>query len=455
MAKIKKLFVCSECGYQSAKWMGKCPECEKWNTFAEEVISEAPAEKYKKEAAISYDKSAFVPLKDINSGEEIRYKTNISELDRVLGGGMVPGEVVLLSGDPGIGKSTLLLQMCKSLNKDLKILYATGEESSRQIKLRAIRLGVDKDNLYIYAGTNLMSIVAIIESQRPDLVIIDSIQTMTISELSSSAGSVTQIRECTQQLILSAKTLEIPIFLVGHVNKDGAIAGPKILEHMVDAVIYFEGERNLSYRIIRAVKNRYGSTNEIGVFEMLGDGLKAVENPSEMLLSGRPENVSGTCVTCVMEGSRPILAEIQALISKSTYPSPKRSANGIDYNRFYMLTAVLEKRCGFFVGNLDIYTNVVGGLKLDETAADLAVLASLISNLLDKPLRHDVAVIGEVGLAGETRSVNRINQRVNEAVRLGFKRIIVPKIDAAKLKNAGENIEIIGISNVNELRRIF
>lgn len=454
MAKIRKIYVCSECGYESAKWLGKCPDCGSWNTFSEEVRAE---EGKKAPAAAQHLPAAEVQVLDaIDSGEEIRYITGIDELDRVLGGGLVPGSVVLLSGDPGIGKSTLLLQMCSPLSRMMRILYVTGEESARQIKLRALRLGVQSDSMMICASTDVHRVLTAIEENKPQFVVIDSIQTMALSELSSSPGSVSQIRECTQFLTRAAKEYEIPMFLVGHVNKDGAIAGPKILEHMVDAVLYFEGERNLAYRILRAIKNRYGSTNEIGVFEMCESGLVQVENPSMMLLSGRPEHVSGTCVTSVIEGSRPILAEIQALVCKSGYAAPRRTANGVDFNRVAMLMAVLEKRCGYYMSTLDAYLNVVGGLRLDEPSCDLAVVLALISNLLDKPLDTDFVAFGEVGLAGEIRAVARAAVRVEEAYRLGFRRIMLPAFNEAEIHiEQYPGLELLPVRNVNQIRGLL
>lgn len=455
MAKIKKVFCCTQCGYETSKWLGKCPDCGSWNTLQEEIRSDNPVKSFGL-SANSGITVAVSKLNEIQSGDEIRCLSGINELDRVLGGGIVPGAVVLISGDPGIGKSTLLLQMCDPLSRMMEVLYVTGEESARQIKLRALRLNVSTEGLLICPSTDLEQVMAAIEQSQPKLVIVDSIQTMSIAELSSSAGSVTQIRECTQRLLRLAKSMEISLFLVGHVNKDGAIAGPKVLEHMVDAVLYFEGERHLPYRILRAVKNRYGSTNEIGVFEMQDNGLTEVENPSMMLLSGRPEHTSGTCVTCVIEGSRPILAEIQALVSKSSYPVPKRSATGFDFNRIAMLIAVLEKRCGYFLGNLDAYINVVGGLRLIEPAADLAVVMAILSNLLDKPIPSDVTVFGEVGLAGEVRTVSRAQARVGEACRLGFKKIVLPYTNARTLNTNGlADVEIIAIKSVNDLKRIL
>ena len=457
MAKVKKLYLCGECGYESAKWLGKCPGCGAWNTFTEEIRSDEPIKKSAAAALAARSMPAPVEtLSAIDSGEEIRCVTGIHELDRVLGGGLVPGSVVLLSGDPGIGKSTLLLQMCSPLSRLLRVLYVTGEESARQIKMRAMRLGVESDTLLISAATDLHRILAAIEEQKPQFVIIDSIQTMSLSELNSSPGSVTQIRECTQALTHIAKENEITIVLVGHVNKDGAIAGPKLLEHMVDTVLYFEGERNLSYRILRAIKNRYGSTNEIGVFDMRESGLTEVENPSMMLLSGRPENVSGTCVTSVIEGSRPILAEIQALVSKTSANVPRRTANGVDFNRAAMLMAVLEKRCGYYLGNLDAYLNVVGGLRLDEPSCDLAIVLALMSNLLDKPVDADLAAFGEVGLTGEIRAVGKANVRVAEAYRLGFRRVMLPAANAAEIRQeAFEGLELIPVRSVRALREWF
>jgi len=455
--KIKKLYVCSECGFETAKWLGKCPDCGSWNSLNEEIRSELP-KKASVSGLTSTNASAaeVSKLNDVESGEDIRYLTGIDELDRVLGGGLVPGSVVLISGDPGIGKSTLLLQMCQPLSKMLKILYVTGEESVRQIKLRAMRLGVDNDTMLICASTDLDQVIATIDKCSPELVIIDSIQTISSSELSSSSGSVSQIRECTQRLTKAAKEREIPLFLVGHVNKEGSIAGPKVLEHMVDTVLYFEGERNLAYRILRAIKNRFGSTNEIGVFEMQDNGLAQVENPSVMLLSGRPEHCSGTCVTAVIEGTRPILAEIQALVSKTSYSMPKRSANGFDFNRSSMLLAVLEKRCGYFFGILDVYLNVVSGLRLEDPTADLAVVMALISNLLDKPIEPDIAAFGEIGLAGEIRTVNRAQQRVGEAYRLGFRKIILPTQNAESINTANyPGLKLIPVRNVRDIKGIF
>ncbi len=446
MAKTKISYVCTQCGAIQPKWMGKCPDCGSWNTLVEQV--EAPASRFSS-PTVPNSGCTVQKLEQINSNEEQRYLTKMKELNRVLGGGIVPGSVILLSGDPGIGKSTLLLQICQTMSNDAQILYVSGEESLRQIKLRAARLGVTTGNLNLSSTTNIEAVVETIQTIKPDIVMIDSIQTMNLSALNSSSGSVTQVRECTQMLINLAKTMEIPVFIVGHVNKDGAIAGPKVMEHMVDAVLYFEGERNLSYRILRAIKNRYGSTNEIGVFEMGESGLDEVSNPSKAMLEGRPENVSGTCVACVIEGSRPILAEVQALVSKSGYAVPKRMATGFDYNRLSLLIAVLEKRCGYFFGTLDAYLNVVGGMRLDEPAADLPIALSLVSNLTDKVIPDDLVAFGEIGLAGELRAVNRILVRVKEAQRLGFKRCLLPKQCVAAI-NSEVDIQLIGVTTLSQ-----
>lgn len=450
--KTKSIFVCSECGAQSPRWMGKCPSCGEWNTLIEELST--PPSTTAKGALLGGIPSSFaapVAMDDVLDADEIRYPTGIKELNRVLGGGIVRGSLVLLGGDPGIGKSTLLLQMCNYLGLGLKILYVSGEESQRQIKLRAQRLNVTGPNLFLLAQTDIESIINTIAIHKPDIVMIDSIQTMTHSAISSAAGSVSQVRECTQCLMRCAKSEEIAVFIVGHVNKDGAIAGPKVLEHIVDAVLYFEGERNMPYRILRAVKNRYGSTNEIGVFEMTDSGLSEVDNPSMMLLSGRPIGVSGTCVACVMEGSRPILAEVQALVTKTGFGTPRRVSTGFDYNRMSLILAVLEKRAGFAFSSLDTYVNIVGGLRLDEPAADLSVALALVSGLIDSPIGEDLFVFGELGLAGELRAVSNAESRVNEAARLGFGRCIMPKASLSKLNNPQKHgIEILGVSNLSQ-----
>ncbi|MDY4191445.1 MAG: DNA repair protein RadA [Oscillospiraceae bacterium] len=458
MAKAKTIFVCSSCGYESPKWYGKCPECGEWNSFAEEVRQTAAPIKTAlplvgSAAPAGYDPQSISRLEEVDSQSDIRYRTGVEELDRVLGGGVVKGSLVLIGGDPGIGKSTLLLQICEFLGKNLKILYISGEESRAQVKLRAGRLGVTTENLLLGAYTDIENVVHAILQTAPDIVMVDSIQTMNLSSLSSSSGSVSQVRECTQILARVAKSQETAIFVVGHVNKDGAIAGPKVLEHIVDAVLYFEGERNLSYRILRAVKNRYGSTNEIGVFEMGDSGLRQVENPSLMLLSGRPVNVSGTCVACVMEGSRPILAEVQALVSKTGFGTPRRMSTGFDYNRFALLIAVLEKRAGYFFGNLDSYVNVVGGLRLDEPAADLPVALALVSSLLDKPIEEGVLAFGEIGLAGEIRAVFGAEIRVMEAQRLGFHKCLLPQAVLKNLDRSKITMELVGVRSISDVFR--
>ncbi len=447
MAKTKSVYICNQCGYESAKWYGCCPGCGEWNCMEEDIRTPT-----QQKAAATPVKSVFAQtINEISSEDEIRFSTGLTELDRVLGGGIVKGSLVLLSGDPGIGKSTILLQICEYLGNNLRVLYISGEESARQIKLRAKRLGVSTDNLFIMCQTDVQSIVEYIKSDKPDLIIIDSIQTMSVSEISSSPGSVTQVRESTNMFMHCAKELGIPTIIVGHVNKDGNIAGPKVLEHIVDCVLYFEGERHLSYRILRAVKNRFGSTNEIGVFEMMDKGLVEVPNPSLMLISGKPKNTAGTCIACVMEGSRPILAEVQALIVASNYGNARRMATGFDYNRMSMLLAVLEKRAGFFMNNCDSYINVVGGLRLDEPATDLSVALAMISSFKDTPIRDDTLVIGEIGLGGELRSVSNCEQRIKEAERLGFNRCIIPKHNLKTLSDGFKgNIEIVGARNVNE-----
>lgn len=445
MAKVKSVYVCSNCGFESPKWYGKCPSCNEWNTLNEEIQSTSI------KAASVNSVEQVVALNDIVGDVEERVSTGIDEFDRVLGGGIVKGSLVLLSGDPGIGKSTILLQVCQSLGKNGKILYVSGEESASQIKLRANRLGVTTKNLFILPQTDVSVIIDAIKQEKPEIVIIDSIQTMVYSEVASSAGSVTQVRECTNIFMHTAKGLGIPIIVVGHVNKDGAIAGPKVLEHIVDTVLYFEGERNYSYRILRGVKNRFGSTNEIGVFEMTGEGLKEVLNPSLMMISGRPKNTSGTCVACIMEGSRPILAEVQGLVCATGFGTPRRMSTGFDYNRMNMLLAVLEKRAGYFFNNMDTYINVIGGLRLDEPAADLTVALALVSSLKDKPVNDKVIAFGEVGLGGEIRAVNNCEQRISEASRLGFEKCIIPfhnyKGLSKELKIA---VDIIPVRNIRE-----
>ncbi len=446
--KSKIIYQCTACGYESPKWAGKCPECGAWNSM-EEIVKETVNSPKSIAVRMAGGLSKAVPINEISTQDEHRYHTGLSELDRVLGGGIVKGSLVLISGDPGIGKSTMLLQICEYLGQSLRILYVSGEESARQIKLRAARLGVQSANLMVLTETDVQYIIEEIRAEKPDLVMIDSIQTMNHTDLNSSPGSITQVRECTNALTRCAKTMDIPIMIVGHVNKDGAIAGPKVLEHIVDAVLYFEGDRQMTYRILRAVKNRYGSTNEIGVFDMGETGLQQVENPSQAMLSGRPKDASGTCVTAVMEGSRPILAEIQGLATTSGYGTPRRMSTGFDYNRMALILAVLEKRAGYYFSNLDAYVNVVGGLRLDEPAVDLAVAMALISSLKDMPIREDTAVFGEIGLAGELRSINRADLRISEAVRLGFTRCILPYHNLKSLSNAN-GLEVIGAKNIRD-----
>ena len=449
MAKIKTSYICSECGFESPKWYGKCPSCGEWNTLNEELNSQQTKNSFSNSFSTI---NQVLALDDICGENGERIPTKIEEFDRVLGGGIVKGSLVLLSGDPGIGKSTILLQICQNLgSKGQKILYVSGEESANQIKLRAVRIGVTTNNLFILSQTDLATIVECIKAEKPDIVIIDSIQTMVYEQVNSSAGSITQVRECTNVFMHTAKGLGIPIFIVGHVNKDGAIAGPKVLEHIVDTVLYFEGERNYSYRILRGVKNRFGSTNEIGVFEMTADGLKEVLNPSLMMISGRPKNTSGTCVACVMEGTRPILAEVQGLVCATGFGTPRRMSTGFDYNRMSMLLAVLEKRAGYFFNNMDAYVNVVGGLKLDEPAADLTVALALVSSLKDKAVDDKTIAFGEVGLAGEIRAVNNCEQRIAEAKRLGFERCIIPFHNYKSITNSLKStFDIIPVRNIRE-----
>ena len=452
MGKLKSIYVCSSCGYESPKWYGKCPECGDWNTFTEEVRAEELPSKQKTAGLLIEEPASdsVMSISDVVVDDEYRYVTGITELDRVLGGGIVKGSVTLLGGDPGIGKSTMLLQVCGRLCDKMKILYVSGEESKAQLKLRAKRIGVSSKNLLVAPYTDIGQVVNAITSEKPDMVMIDSIQTMNFSAISSSSGSVTQVKECTSILTKVAKSAEIPIIIVGHVNKDGAIAGPKVMEHIVDTVLYFEGERTMSYRILRAVKNRFGSTNEIGVFEMSETGLNAVENPSIALLSERPINVSGTCVCCIMEGTRPIFAEVQALVAKTGFGVPRRTSTGFDFNRTALLIAVLEKRAGYYFGSMDTYINVIGGLRLDEPAADLAVAIALISSLTDTVVDGSVVAFGEVGLGGELRSVSHTESRIKEAEKLGFSEVILPKQCINKLSKTNYDIKLSGVSSVGE-----
>lgn len=457
--KLKTIYVCSNCGETSPRWMGRCPSCSEWNTMVEDVIDVSPktAKKSGRAAQVASHATSRVSLvadrlDSISTSEEkSRIVTGIAELDRVLGGGIVLGSVVLLGGEPGAGKSTLLLQLCGAISPRKQVLYITGEESTRQIKLRANRLKIAQENISLGAETDIDEICGLISQTKPDLVVIDSIQTMHCTDVSSSAGSVSQVKECSARLLTVAKTHEIPTFIVGHVNKDGAIAGPKVMEHIVDTVLYFEGDKTLPYRVLRAAKNRYGSTNEIGMFDMTGSGLAEIENPSQMLLEGRPLGISGNCVACTMEGTRPILSEVQALVTKSGFGTPRRAASGFDFNRTNLLVAVLEKRAGYFFGNLDIYINIVGGLELDETACDLAVCLAMASSLMDKPIGDTTVAIGEVGLAGEIRSVTFLESRLREAQRIGFKRAIVPKHSLSQLDTSEfTGMQLIGASYVRD-----
>lgn len=446
------MYVCTNCGETSPRWLGKCPSCGEWNTLAEDIVKvqKTASQSIKQSTTSNFERLA---LQDVDTNEEAsRIVTHIGELDRVLGGGIVIGSVVLIGGAPGAGKSTLLLQLCGqvgALNKP--ILYITGEESAKQIKLRANRLDVAQENIWIAAQNDMDEIIQMIEQSKPALVIIDSIQTMRTTQLSSAIGSVSQVKECTTMLREVAKKQDIPIFIVGHVNKDGAIAGPKVMEHIVDTVLYFEGDRTLPYKVLRAAKNRYGSTNEIGMFDMTSFGLMPIENPSEMLLEGRSLGTSGNCVACVLEGTRPILAEIQALAAKSNFGTPRRAVSGIDSSRTNLLLAVLEKREGYFLGNLDVYLNVVGGLTLDETACDLSVCLAVVSSLVDKPLPDKLLAIGEVGLGGEIRNVAQIDTRLREAQRIGFTKAIVPKQSLRYLNTDEFNrLKIEGVSSLGQ-----
>ncbi len=450
MKANKTRFYCTACGNELAKWAGKCPACGAWNTIEE--VPAAPTVAGGGRAATvagGVPRSQPKRLRELDAGAELRFSTGLGEFDRVLGGGAVRGSLVLVGGSPGIGKSTLLLQMCARLPKGETVLYITGEESQRQLKLRAQRLQVETDELFVLAETQLDQALDAIGSLSPSVVILDSIQTLYRGDMTAAPGSVSQVKECTMAIMQLAKLQGFTAFIVGHVNKDGAIAGPKVLEHMVDCVLYFEGERSMSYRLLRGVKNRFGSTNEIGVFEMTDRGLREVENPSEMLLSGRPENVSGTCVTCVMEGTRPLLAEIQALATPTGFAAGRRNANGLDYNRALLLLAVLEKRGGMALGSCDVYINVIGGLDLDEPAADLAAVLAIASSFRDRPIGPKVAAVGEVGLAGEVRSVAALNQRLGEIARLGFSQCVIPAHARDELRPP-KGLQLIPVRSIRE-----
>lgn len=449
MAKGKKsIFFCQNCGHEEAKWLGQCPACKEWNTFVEERI-DSGITKGTTVAARAVHEAKVVPLTEVTADDDTRSETGIKELDRVLGGGIVPGSLVLVGGDPGIGKSTLLLQVCQRMAQMRKILYISGEESQAQIKLRANRMGNFTSSLLLLCETNLGIIRSVIEKERPELVIIDSIQTMYSEDVTSAPGSVSQVRESTNVFMQLAKGLCIPIFIVGHVTKEGTVAGPRVLEHMVDTVLYFEGDRHASYRILRAVKNRFGSTNEIGVFEMRQSGLVEVENPSEYMLSGKPENASGSVVACSMEGTRPILLEIQALVCRTNFGMPRRTAAGTDYNRVNLLMAVLEKRLGMSLGNCDAYVNIAGGIKMNEPAIDLGIVMALVSSYRNRPIDEKTIVFGEVGLSGEVRAVNMPEQRVAEANKLGFETCILPEVSLKMVKGI-KGIRLVGVKTVNE-----
>ena len=449
MAKGKKsIFFCQNCGHEEAKWLGQCPACKEWNTFVEERI-DSGITKGTTVAARAVHEAKVVPLTEVTADDDTRSETGIKELDRVLGGGIVPGSLVLVGGDPGIGKSTLLLQVCQRMAQMKKILYISGEESQAQIKLRANRMGNFTSSLLLLCETNLGIIRSVIEKERPELVIIDSIQTMYSEDVTSAPGSVSQVRESTNVFMQLAKGLCIPIFIVGHVTKEGTVAGPRVLEHMVDTVLYFEGDRHASYRILRAVKNRFGSTNEIGVFEMRQSGLVEVENPSEYMLSGKPENASGSVVACSMEGTRPILLEIQALVCRTNFGMPRRTAAGTDYNRVNLLMAVLEKRLGMSLGNCDAYVNIAGGIKMNEPAIDLGLVLAIVSSYKDRPIDEKTICFGEVGLSGEVRAVSMAEQRVLEAKKLGFKTCILPEVCRESLKEI-KGIGLVGVRTVKD-----
>ena len=453
MKAAKTVFLCSNCGNETPRWQGRCPSCGQWNTLEEYTPPQAAAPS---RSSLSNRTSAArgvgvqpKRLNEVTSGEELRFGTGLSELDRVLGGGAVRGSLVLVSGAPGIGKSTLLLQICAQICREQTILYVSGEESENQLKLRAERLGVQSDALWLLCETSLDEILAAAERMQPGLLIVDSIQTLYTEDKTSSPGSIAQVRDCTMRLMQYSKRCGVTVFVVGHINKEGAIAGPKVLEHMVDCVLYFEGEEHTTYRLLRAAKNRFGSTNEIGVFEMDDRGLREVPNPSELLLAGRPLGTPGTCVACVMEGTRPVRADIQALVTRTNFNVPRRTADGFDFNRANLMLAVLEKRGGVNIGMSDAYVNVIGGLQLDEPAADLALVLAAASSFRDKPIDPSTAAIGEVGLTGEIRAVTGLQQRLTEAARTGFKTCIIPRHGTANL-TAPDGVELLRVRNIRE-----
>lgn len=451
MAKKKKVFFCQNCGHEENAWLGQCPVCKEWSTFVEEQVVSG------KDVTISRQarEAEIHSLDQVEIGEDTRIYTGLEELDRVLGGGIVPGSLILVGGDPGIGKSTLLLQVCRNLAEEKEVLYVSGEESLTQIKLRANRMGKFSSNLKLLCETSLDIIKNVIEKKRPEIVIIDSIQTMYNEEVGTAPGSVSQVRESTNILMQLAKGLGISVFIVGHVTKEGTVAGPRVLEHMVDTVLYFEGDRHASYRILRGVKNRFGSTNEIGVFEMCREGLAEVENPSEYMLSGKPENASGSVVACTMEGTRPILIEIQALVCKSNFAVPRRTANGTDYNRVNLLMAVLEKRMGFALNEYDAYVNIAGGIRMNEPAADLGIVMAIVSSYRNRVIDEKMIVFGEVGLSGEVRAVNMPEQRVAEAKKLGFKTCVLPEVSLKNLKEDFSEIKVIGVKTISDAIKLI
>lgn len=453
MAKAKKsIYFCQNCGHEESKWLGQCPMCKEWNTFVEEkVIASSVSASVKTDRDIE---KKIVALSQVNTDEQKRFQTGMKELDRVLGGGIVPGSLVLVGGDPGIGKSTLLLQVCQKLAKERQVLYISGEESQAQIKLRANRMGNFSDNMKLFCETNLGTIRDVIEKKQPEFVVIDSIQTMYSEEVASAPGSVSQVRESTNVFMQLAKGLGITIFIVGHVTKEGTVAGPRVLEHMVDTVLYFEGDRHASYRILRGVKNRFGSTNEIGVFEMRQNGLVEVENPSEYMLSGKPENASGSVVACSIEGTRPLLIEIQALVCDTNFGMPRRTATGTDYNRVNLLMAVLEKRIGLHLANCDAYVNIAGGIRMNEPAIDLGIVMAIVSSYKNRPVDERMIVFGEVGLSGEVRAVNMPEQRVAEAKKLGFETCVVPEVSLDMVKGI-KGIKIIGVKTINDAMNLI
>ena len=446
MAKTKTVFFCTSCGNETPKWQGRCPACGQWNTIEEHIEKESHTHKTTGTAILT---RAPQRLCEVDSDDQTRFFTGMGELDRVLGGGAVSGSLVLVGGAPGIGKSTLLLQISSNLCLERKVLYVSGEESERQLKLRADRVCSMPENLYIFSETMLSNIISAVDNVQPDVLIVDSIQTLYNDENDSAPGSVSQVKDCTMSLMHLAKGRGITVFVVGHINKDGAIAGPKVLEHMVDCVLYFEGDQNTSYRLLRAAKNRFGSTNEIGVFEMVDTGLIEVPNPSQMLLDGRPVDAPGTCVACVMEGTRPILAEVQALVTKTTFNVPRRTSDGFDFNRAALLLAVMEKRAGLKLNVFDAYINVIGGLRLDEPAADLSVALAVASSYRDQPIPGDLAAIGEIGLTGEIRTVSNLSQRLAEVRRLGFTKCIIPKKSSIKLE-IPEGLTVYQVRNLRE-----